>query len=378
LKGRLFILLFLLFLRLLPGWIEAGGYKEAQYLKITGKMVKIEQKRSECTGVVGRFWIRFEDKCEFSQYDKVSLFGRVRLTVIDRILGRIWLDASHKSIKILRVQTDDGNGLRKKIDFERWRENLVDIYRQLLPEPEGSLVAGVVLGYKDLPYDFYQKLINSGTIHIIVASGYNVMIVGEMVLASLFYIMVRSRASILAVLVMFVYALLTGFDPPVVRAVIMGGILIAGQGLGRSGMSWWSLLVAIWLMVIIEPLVMLSIGFQLSVAASMGLLFIGPKAREFLENKWNGVWLGILLKTEFLPTFSAQIMTAPLIWWYFGRISWVGLVSNIFVLPLVPVLMLLGAVMLVLGMIWLPLGWIVGWATYSLAHLVVVMVEWFG
>jgi ComEC/Rec2-related protein len=377
-RFRVFLLLFLLALRLLPGWIEVGRYKSGDRLHLRGKVIKIEQRMSECVGVVGRFWVRIKSECKFSQYNKVDLIGRVELGLIDRFLGRVWLDVSQENTKTIRVEKKRVGHFSYKLLFERWREKLAVVYRKLLPEPEASLVAGVVLGYKRLPYEFYRQLINSGTVHIIVASGYNVMIVGEMVLLSLFYIMVRQKAGIAAIGAMFLYALLSGFDPPVVRAVIMGAVLIIGSVLGRVSGSFWGLFVAVWLMLMVEPVVLLSLSFQLSVMASIGLMILAPKLREFLQKRWKESFLLFLLKTELVPTLSVQIMTVPLIWWYFGRVAWIAPLSNMLVLPLVPVLMFLGGVLLVLGLVWLPLGFIVAWAVYALAHLMVVLVGWFG
>ena len=79
----------------------------------------------------------------------------------------------------------------------------------------------------------------------------------------------------------------------------------------------------------------------------------------------------VVMETELSPTLAAQITTAPIIWWNFGRLSLISPVVNMLVLPLVPMMMGLGAGQLVLGRLMAPF-------TYAVAHLFVVIVRWFG
>lgn len=345
-------------------------------VKVRGDVVKIEQKGSNCIMRVGKFWVKTSGWCEFSRMDNVEVIGRTRVDVIDVLLGRIWLDGPNiilfaKNRENEGVVSDDKVGVWQGV-----REKLALNYQRLLPEPESSLVAGIVLGEKSrLPEKFYNALINTGTIHIVVASGYNVMVVGSMILGSLLYITSRRWATVGAVVGMLLYGLMAGADPPVVRAVIMGGVIFVGQAIGRSNKALWSLALAGWVMLMVEPLLIESVSFQLSVMASVGLFWLEPKLRRWFDEKEIENWI---LKTELLPTLAAQAMTIPVIWYHFGRISWISPLVNVLVLPLVPIIMAWGGVMLLLSLVWSPLGMVVGWLVYSLAHLVVVVVKWLG
>lgn len=382
-KKRVLLLIGLLSLRLLPGWVSVLSYQKGREVRVAGEVVKAEQKwtkmvswEASCEVRMGRFWFVFKDECRFSQRERLVVIGRTRVNLIDGLLGRIWLDEP----KIISPVSEEKRELKrsKKEEFWTvWREKMTGVYRRLLPEPEAALVGGIVLGEKsNLGADFYQALVDSGTIHIVVASGYNVMIVGGMVLSILTYLWKRKWATGGAIGAMAVYALLAGGEAPVVRAVIMGSLVFGGQVLGRRSFCWWSLFLAAWVMVMIDPFLVEKISFQLTVAASGGLVLLEPRLRRWAEGL-NWGWLKLILKTELVPTLSAQAMTGPIIWWHFQRLSWTAPISNVLVLPLVPLIMLLGGVMLLLGLVWLPLGQVVGWLVYSLAHLLVVIVEAF-
>ncbi len=372
---RTILLLVFLALRLVPGWVWVSQVQSGRAVKTRGEIVKIEQKGSNCIIKVGRFWVKTQGWCVFSRMDEVVVVGRTNYEVIDVLLGRIWLDNPHISLFAKnrekdQVKMNDDGGV-----WQIWREKLALNYKRLLPEPESSLVAGIVLGEKSrLPEKFHEALINTGTIHVVVASGYNVMVVGSMILAGLLYLVERKWATIGAVVGMLAYGLMAGADPPVVRAVIMGGIIFVGQALGRSSKALWSLGLAAWVMLMVDPLLVESVSFQLSVMASVGLFWLEPKLRRWFDEREIGGWV---LRTELLPTLAAQVMTVPIILYHFGRVSWISPVVNVLILPFIPVIMAWGGVMLLLSLVWSPLGMVVGWLVYSLAHLVVVMVKFF-
>ncbi len=369
-------MLVLLALRLLPGWVWVSQVQKSRAVKVRGEVLKIEQKGSNCVIRVKRFRVKSQGWCEFSRMNEIEVIGRTRMEVIDVLLGRIWLDDPHISLLANNRENKGvlfgGNG----DVWKDWREKLTLNFKRWLPEPESSLVAGIVLGEKSrLPEKFYDALIKTGTIHVVVASGYNVMIVGSMILAGMLYFVKRKWATVGALVGMILYGLMAGADPPVVRAVIMGGVIFVGQALGRSSKALWSLGLAAWVMLMVEPELLLSISFQLSVMASVGLFWLEPKLSRWFEERERGGWI---LKTEALPTLAAQALTVPVIWYHFGRVSLISPLVNVIILPFVPVIMAWGGVMLLLSLVWSPLGMVAGWLVYSLSHLVVVVVNLFG
>ncbi len=364
--GRGLALCGLLVLRLIVGGWLTGSCGQNQQVRIAGKIDRVDQKGSNSIVVVGHFWMESEARIKFLRKQKVVVFGSCKREVIDFLLNRIWL--VEPRIEIVDENTSAEIGWLMM--GEGVRQKLVDRYREWLPEPEASLVAGIVLGAKSsLPERFYQALVNTGTVHIVVASGYNLTVVAEMMFLMLTYVMNRRWATICTVGSMMVYAWLTGWGVPIMRALVMGSLVLIAKTLGRTANVGWWLFLAVWAMVMVSPELIESISFQLSVMATAGLVWVEPWLRGGLEKLKIGLVAGIL-GTELVPTLSAQIATAPIIWWHFGRVSWISPLVNMLVLPLVPPLMLLGAVQLI-G------GWLTAPFVYSLLHLVVMIISWF-
>lgn len=369
-KQRVILLFFILFFRFSLGWVESTRFENNTLVRVSGNINNIYQKESKCIIVVGRFWSVTEKDCYFSLNAKYRIVGKVKGGVIDRFLGRLWLNNAEISL------FDENENLVEKMSNTQSilvfvRENIVGKYRKYLPEPESGLVAGIVLGYKkDIGQAFYEQMIKSGTIHIAVASGYNIMLVGGTVLSICFWIMNRKKASVVAILAMLFYALEAGGEPPVIRATVMAGVVFVAAIIGRKVISWWILLLAGWLMVLIEPLLLVNVSFQLSMAASFGLMVVEPLLRKILSTNHEKLE-GVLAGSGVLTSLSTMVMTAPIIWWNFGRMTWISILSNILILPLVPILMFFGAAMQVLPNIF-------QYPTYIVAHFMVEVIRFFG
>ncbi len=367
-KWRLLVLSGLLMLRVLFNfWVT--GQELGVNRKVSFTSINIARRGPECIIREGMFFAKSVKICRLTSEKPYQVSGRTRATLTDRALGRVWLDTP----SILMV--DRG---RKVSIFVKWREKLVEIISRQLPEPESALVLGVVLGYKSsLPADFYQALVNSGTVHMVVASGYNIMVVAGLALSTFLFFFVRKWATFWAILVMVGYVLLTGGEVSILRAAVMGSMVFVGAALGRTGLAWWSLLFTVWLLIMVDPLVIESVSFQLSVAATFGVVILQPYFKRLLEESGASL-AGILDKIDLTTSLAALLMTWPIIWFHFGRGSVMSLLSNGVILPLVPVLMALGGLTLAGGLIWEPLAVILSWPTYGLAHLVVILVRIFG
>ncbi len=237
----------------------------------------------------------------------------------------------------------------------RWA---VSRFEQVLPEPEASLAIGILLGVRRrMSQEFYQSLANTGTMHIIAASGYNVAVVGGALMAIAVRLVGRTGGVGVGVVGIWLYVLLAGGSASVVRAGIMGSLTLMAYYWGRPTEAKRLLWVAAGVMLLINPLYIVDIGFQLSIAATAGLLYFSPKVDGWLR--------------EYLyPTLAASVATAPIIWYHFGRLAWITPVANMLVLPLVPLTMLLSVMTLALSpaayLLYVPL-----WG-------IVTMIEWLG
>ncbi|HLC99926.1 MAG TPA: ComEC/Rec2 family competence protein, partial [Patescibacteria group bacterium] len=141
------------------------------------------------------------------------------------------------------------------------------------------------------------------------------------------------------------------------RAATMGLLVLFAERIGRRKSGLTLLLFAAAAMLLWNPKILFAdAGFQLSFLATFGLLEIVPRIEQYF--KWFPDILG--LRTIFVATLSAQLMTLPVIISTFHLVSLVAPITNLLVLPLVPLVMLLGVITGFVGMVSIPAGSIVG------------------
>lgn len=220
------------------------------------------------------------------------------------------------------------------------RERIVESVITTLPRREGGLLLGIILGVRDkIDRDFNEHLTIAGVLHVVAASGQNVSIVASILLVSLGSIVKRRHAILFTSFGIMFYALLTGFDPPIVRASIMALIAFGAAALGRQNVSIVALLLTGWVMVIVEPGLITNISFQLSFLSTFGIVVIKPLIDTMLHLK-----LFSFLKEDLTTTFSAQISTIPLMLFAFGSYSLISLPVNLLILWTVPIIMVFGGI----------------------------------
>lgn len=246
------------------------------------------------------------------------------------------------------------------ITMSKLRHWAVGRLQRVLPEPHASLAIGVLLGVKrGMSREFYDQLVNTGTLHIVAASGYNVTVVASAILSLVGYVLPRYLALGASLVGIVAYVLLAGSGPAIVRAGVMGALSLIGLMLGRMREARWLLWVTAWVMLMIKPTLISDIGFQLSISATLGLLYVSEILKSLILKFSNWVWIQDYL----VPTLAATIATAPVIWWHFGRLSLIGLFVNVLILPVVPLIMFLSAIVLIFApasyLLYVPLWWMV-------------------
>ena len=365
------LLVFLLLVRYALGLFSIRNFIPGKLIRVTGNPINIHQDITKCIFKIDRFIVTLETNCARISNTEIRVIGTIGKDVINGINGNLVLqDAklevnASKSNFLIPISDEEGS-------LNNFREFLVLIFKKFVPEPEAGLLAGIVLGYKkDIGQEFYRQMITSGSIHIAVASGYNILLVGGLILSFSFWFCKRRVAVLIAIISMIFYSLLAGGDPPVVRAVWMAAFLYIGKALGRGNLTVWILTLTAWLMLMIEPSLISSASFQLSLAASYGLMMVEPWLSGILIKKIDARAVGVISKSGFLTTISTMIMTMPILWWHFGRMSLIGILSNSLILPFVPIVMLLGS-----GIIILP--WVFAIPAYVFSHWIVMVIRFFG
>lgn len=253
------------------------------------------------------------------------------------------------------------------------RKRLIKLFESFLPEPTASLFLGIFLGVKrTLPRDFYTALRKTGVLHVIVASGMNVTMVASFALTALNLIFKRRGSLILTVLAILFYSALSGFDAPIVRAAIMGIVIILGEFFGRLNFGVLSLFLAGYLMTFLEPDLIFDLGFQLSFASTAGLIFIKPLLPIKEEGRFQ------VLKGDLATTVSAQIATLPILLVNFGQYQGLSVLVNTLVLWTTPILMAFGGVVAVAGLLFPLLGQIFAFLALPFLFYFEKMVLFFG
>jgi competence protein ComEC len=251
---------------------------------------------------------------------------------------------------------------------------LMDTVGKILPEPQAAFLGGLLYGARrGIPEDLMDKFNATGTTHIIAISGYNITILAAMLLKLTKGIgLARKKSFWLALLGISFFVILTGASASVVRAAIMGGlVLLAGQ-VGRASRITNALLAAAAIMLIFNPKVLaFDVGFQLSFAATVGLIFLAPIFEKYLA-KWPSVF-GV--KESFTATMAAIILTLPLILYTFGRVSLVAPLANVLILFIIPLTMAAGFIAVAGGLIYAGLGQVLGWLAWLLLSYIITVVE---
>ena len=240
-----------------------------------------------------------------------------------------------------------------------------------VPEPQAAMGQALLLGMRDgLPDELVEEFRATGTAHVLAISGLHVgVLLGISMSASASLFGRRHRLYLIAPFALvWLYALLAGASPSVIRAATMGSVFLAARVLGRPGTAMPALGLAAAVMVALSPAVLWSVSFQLSFAAVAGIALLRPRLGARDEDERGGshgplAWLADAVGVS----VAATLATLPLIAFHFERVSLVGILATPFVLPALPLALVLYAATAVIGVIAaLPaqvvglLSWVVG------------------
>lgn len=286
--------------------------------------------------------------------------------------GRGWLLEDAQVVSQLQRVSYVSERVRKyTISF---RAGIVEFYKKNLPETHASLLSGITLGINtSLDFAFFEKLRNTGTLHIIVASGTNIALVGGF-LTYVFVNFVRRRVAVFVVVFFIIlYVFMVGMQPPILRAALMGGIAYIALIFGREFDARRALVITAIFLLLWRPIWLFDLGFQLSFLATLGILTLSGKLGKF--GMVRGLPRGI--RESLVTSVAAQIFVTPLLYFTFGDVSLIGPIVNVFVLPVVPFVMLGGLIFGVVGGIWEFGGKVGVWFVWLLLEYFIRVVELF-
>jgi len=259
--------------------------------------------------------------------------------------------------------------------IRKFRSNMIKVSDAHLPSPHSELVLGMSIGidrFYELPI-FKRMLRDTGTIHVVVVSGYNVTLVYSTII-KLLGTPYKSRNIVIAIAGTLFFAVVAGFEPPVVRAWVMGSIIAAGKFYGRKIDAMKVLLFTGMLLILFNPKYVYSLSFQLSFLATLSLIMFESSVSSKIKKIFKG---DNVFVDDLSATLSAQALIWPFLSYKFGQISLISPLVNALVLWTVPLATMIGAIFLILGSLSRVLGAVLGFLVYLPLDFFVHFVEYF-
>ncbi len=244
---------------------------------------------------------------------------------------------------------------------------------QWLDVPVGPLVTAMVLGSDavDLPYDLRDRFVRVGLAHALAASGFQVSLILNAILS-----LTRKRLSVVqqsnaGAVALLIFLGLTGFQPAVVRSVVMGMAVLIGLRTQRKIDPLGSLFIAGTLLLVIDPLWIWDIGFELSFLATLGLIVTVEPLQQKLD------WLPPTIADLITVPLAATIWTLPIQLYVFKVFPLYSLPANILTSPLISIISIGGTIGALIGAIIPIAGSAVSWLLYVPTQLLIWIVELF-
>jgi competence protein ComEC len=284
------------------------------------------------------------------------------------------INASEKNITLLS-RNYKSNPIIKFVYFVR--EKLKNQFLEKIPLESGAFLRAILLGDRsELPKKLNESFRNSGTMHILAISGLNVaLLAGAFLFLFKLLRLRREIYYILTMLFLIFLMVLTGLSASVVRATIMCIVFLIGRLLGRPVDAYNSLGTAAFIILAINPKDIFDIGFQLSFMAVWSMVYFMPKLTQFVKKDWN-FYIKRYLLEPLAISISATLGTFPFIMYYFRMVTPIAVISNIFIVPLMFILMIGGLCFIAFG--WIPfLGNLLSCFNDTLANIIFFLAEFF-
>lgn len=273
--------------------------------------------------------------------------------------------------------TARGHGNKVKSELFNIKEKFLVKINFSIPPPESLLMGGLILGERSsFSQELRQNFVDTGTIHIVALSGYNITIVAEWFMklfAQLPYVS-KNLSMGMGIFAILLFILMTGGSSTAVRAGIMAILALIARATGRGSDVGRALVLAGVFMILFNPFVLVhDVSFQLSFIATIAVIFLAPKVEKYF------MWVTDRFKLRDIVsvTFAAYIFVLPFILYKMGNLSIVAFPANILILPFIPFTMALGFFTGILGLIWYVLSVPVGYLSYIFLHYELSVVNFF-
>lgn len=293
--------------------------------KSVNKSVENFQQSGAFRPVAGTLYITLANKKEdLARSDQILLQGKLS-DGFGTFVGKM------SRPKLLLIQRANPGDLFAQ--FKRWFAERV---RQLIPSPQVDLGLGYLMGMKSgLAEDFAEALQLVGMTHVVVASGAHLAILTGS--AKKIFGKISKFAGLLGSLLLIgAFVGIVGFTPSMTRAALVASLSILVGYVGRKFTPLRLILFVAFLTLLINPMNLLNLGWQLSFASFFGILVVAPRVQKLFYGGKQPPWLAAMLITS----FSTCVICAPILIYNFGSLSLLSFVANLIILPTLPYAML--------------------------------------
>lgn len=357
------------------------SYPKDKDLKITGQVVEPPEDTKKATKIVlkdsgknAKVLLILRPFSGIKYGDYVKSEGKVVIPETDELRNPLLakgISAQMIFPKVSKVSAGNNMSIDMKAKdlLYSLRNRFEETINSIFPEPEASFLAGLLLGIKrNLPDWLMEDLQKTGTTHLIALSGFNITVIIEAL--RLIFSKKSAKMSFFVPLAAIAgFVVMTGSQSSAVRAGLMGAMMLLAYRIGRQSSASMAIVLAAAVMIAANPFILrFDLGFQLSFAAFIGIIYLAPVIKEILPFKNQSV------KELLAMTLGAQIMAYPIILYYFGNFSLISLVINLIVLPFIPFVMLIGFISAFSGMIWTGFGYVLSWTVlFSLRAIIYII-----
>ncbi|NLE44453.1 MAG: DNA internalization-related competence protein ComEC/Rec2 [Chloroflexi bacterium] len=364
------------------GWVTVDGVviEDPDERDTTTHLVLRVERMTLADGVwqdaSGRVLVIASRYPAFEYGDRLRVHGQPRTPpVLDDFSYRDYLARRHiytliRRPRITRLAGNQASSLLHLL--YRFRHHARAVVAGILPEPQAALLSGILLGIESgIPADLMDAFSATGATHIIAISGFNLTLLSGVISGVARRLVGRRRSFWLAVAVLGIYTVFVGGSSAVVRAAWMGVMVLLARHIGRPAYAPTAIAAAALVMTATNPNCLWDVGFQLSFAATAGLLLY---ARPL--ERWAARWLERVLSEEVaqrmvdlvsdgvLVTLAALVTTMPVILYHFGQLSLVTLLTNVLILPVQPAVLMWGGCATLLALVVRPLGQAMAWIAW--------------
>lgn len=208
-----------------------------------------------------------------------------------------------------------------------------------LPEPYASFGTSLLMGKTGLSSSLIDEMRKTGTTHLIALSGFNISIISLYLFGFLLFLRLHRKLALgIASILVILFVIMVGGEASLVRAAVMGELVLIAQFIGRRYHFRRAILCAAFGMILFNPdVVALDIGFQLSFLSTLGITYLSP----IFEKRWGGEKSFLGWRSHFYSTIASQVMAFPILITTFHTFSLLSIITNVLLLFSIPFTMLL-------------------------------------